>query len=200
MNEQPNVNHDGSQEEPEERDPFAPPAEPCECYCLHCNRVFMSTGIWLQRVKGARGDFGGFWMCPTPNCGGAGFTFDIFPTDPNHPANAGWVDDDEEDAEAAFGLAQESDLHDEWDPNETKYRQLDEDLAEDDDDLEGDEWKFGLAPGERPEDTASAAADLEREEEQQRYDMPDERPREVDLTDREEHQIGGGFSEDDIPF
>ena len=43
-------------------------------------------------------------MCPTPNCGGAGFTFDIFPTDPTHPANEGWhsSDDDDEDADGEW--------------------------------------------------------------------------------------------------
>src|SRR5579864_3374786 len=80
------------------RDCMAPPTAPCECFCLHCRRIFMSDQMWFQRVKGARDGFEGFWMCPTPNCSGAGFTFDIFPTDANHPGNAGWhsFDDDEE--------------------------------------------------------------------------------------------------------
>src|SRR5206468_12292293 len=30
-----------------QKDCFAPPAEPCECYCLHCNRVFISDQIWF---------------------------------------------------------------------------------------------------------------------------------------------------------
>ncbi len=50
----------------------------------------MSDEIWFQRVIGDKNGFEGFWLCPTPNCGGVG-TLDIFPTDPNHPANAGWV-------------------------------------------------------------------------------------------------------------
>ena len=54
-----------------QKDQFAPPAQPCECYCLHCNRVFMSDQIWFQRVIGDKNGFEGFWMCPTPNCGGA---------------------------------------------------------------------------------------------------------------------------------
>ena len=80
-------------------DQFAPPADPCECYCLHCQRTFMSDQIWFQKVIGDPKGFEGFWMCPTPNCGGAGFTFDIFPTDPSHPANAGWhyIDDEDDD-------------------------------------------------------------------------------------------------------
>src|SRR6202042_1514012 len=47
-------------------DNFAPPKDPCECYCLHCGRVFMSDQIWFQKVIGARDGFPGFWMCPTP--------------------------------------------------------------------------------------------------------------------------------------
>jgi hypothetical protein len=80
-----------------QHDQMAPPSEPCECYCLHCGRVFMSDQMWFQKVIGARDGFDGFWMCPTANCGGAGFTFDIYPTDPDHPANAGWHDDDDEE-------------------------------------------------------------------------------------------------------
>src|SRR4051812_40245242 len=94
--------------DPSGRDPMGPPDVPCECYCLHCGRTFMSDRMWFQRVIGARDGFRGFWMCPTPNCGGAGFCFDIFPTDPDHPANEGWHEfyadyvgdeDDDEDPE-----------------------------------------------------------------------------------------------------
>src|SRR5262245_8725989 len=76
-----------------QEDCFAPPAAPCECHCLHCERTFMSDQIWFQQIIGDK-QMKGFWMCPTPNCDGAGFTFDIFPTDPDHPANAGWVECD----------------------------------------------------------------------------------------------------------
>src|SRR6185437_9512331 len=84
-----------------QHDQFAPPTEPCECFCLHCRRTFTSDQIWFQKINGARDGCGGFWMCPTPNCGGAGFTFDIFPTDPTHPANEGWFDDDDDAAAQA---------------------------------------------------------------------------------------------------
>src|SRR5688572_29506462 len=57
------------------KDCFAPPAEPCECHCLHCGRTFMSNEIWFQKVINDPQGFAGFWMCPTPNCSGAGFTF-----------------------------------------------------------------------------------------------------------------------------
>ena len=117
-----------------QHDQFAPPAEPCECYCLHCNRVFMSDGMWFQKVVGDPNGFEGFWMCPTPNCGGAGFTFDIFPTDPNHPANAGWSydDDDAEYSEEEFEPMLEEDADAaEWDPEEPMYKSA----AENDDDI-----------------------------------------------------------------
>src|SRR5688500_7497440 len=122
---------------PPEDDPMGPPAEPCECWCMHCHRTFMSDGIWFQRVVGDPDGFGGFWMCPTPNCSGAGFTFDIFPTDPDHPANEGWHsfddDDDDEDFEGeddddeeAAEIAREWQAEDEadageWDPEEGKH-------------------------------------------------------------------------------
>src|SRR5215470_17740637 len=147
-------------------DPMAPPAEPCECYCLHCGRTFSSDRMWFQRVINDRGGFPGFWMCPTPNCDGAGFGFDIYPTDPGHPANDGWSwEDDEEWEEDETEVA-------EWDPAETKYKELDAELGDVDDDLEGEEWKLGLEPGERPpEPDWAAKARREWEEEQKKYDM-----------------------------
>ena len=181
-------------DERRQHDQMAPPKEPCECYCLHCNRVFMSDQMWLQRVINYREGFDGFWMCPTPNCGGAGFTFDIFPTDPDHPANAGWHsfddDDDEEDSEG------------DYDPDEAKYKGLDDELADDDhDDIEGEEWKYGLAPGEQPPEPEWAEESRrEWEEEQKKYDAPDERPRVLDWSDRAEDAQAGGITEDDIPF
>jgi hypothetical protein len=170
-------------------DNFGPPAEPCECYCLHCGRVFMSDGIWFQKVIGSRDGFTGFWMCPTPNCDGAGFTFDIFPTDPEHPANVGWVDDDEED--------DDEDEEGEWDPAESKYAEMDEEGCAPEDDLAGEEWKQGLQPGEEPaEPNWAEEARREWEEEQKKYDEPDRRPREVDWSDRPERPPG----EDEIPY
>ena len=73
--------------------------------------------------------------------------------DPDHPANEGWftcdefddeeqwLDDDEDDDPAA-------DVEGEYDPDEPQYQQLDE-LGAEEDDIEGEEWKYGLAPGER---------------------------------------------------
>jgi hypothetical protein len=180
-------------------DCFAPPAEPCECYCLHCQRVFMSDGMWFQKVINAKDDFKGFWMCPTPNCDGAGFTFDIFPTDPDHPANSGWYDEDdffeEEDGE-------EFQTEADYDPAEPRYAELDEVYGEeDDDDLEGEEWKHGLEPGERPPEPPWVAEARQRwEEEQSRYDGPDERPRFRDWSDQPDPPPPSSIGEDDIPF
>jgi hypothetical protein len=184
-------------------DCFSPPKDPCECYCLHCGRVFTSDQIWFQRIIGNGSGIDGFWMCPTPNCSGAGFTFDIFPTDPAHPANSGWTDDDgeadgdeeeawDEDDDAAERFAQK-----EWDPDEADY------AAMNDDDLEGEEWKLGLQPGERPPRAQWAdEARKQWEEEQRRYDGPDERPRELDWSDRPDRSIPPGETDgfDDIPF
>ncbi len=192
-------------DERRQRDPMAPPKEPCECYCLHCRRVFMSDAMWLQRVINGRDGFDGFWMCPTPNCGGAGFTFDIFPTDPDHPANDGWHSFDEDDDEFDEESDEESDDEFEdadYDADETKFKQLDEAYGEagDDDDIEGEEWKYGLQPGEQPPEPKWAEESrVQWEEEQKQYDAPDERPRVVDWSDREEAP-GSRIEEDDIPF
>ena len=181
-----------------QKDQFAPPSEPCECYCLHCNRVFMSSEIWFQRVIGDKNGFEGFWMCPTPNCGGAGFTFDIFPTDPSHPANAGWhhFEDDEFDEDQLNdpGTADADSMMPEWDPDEPLYKAMESQ----DDDIEGEEWKYGLEPGERLPGAMQSDAQREWEEEEKRYNEPDHRPRELDWSNRDDRE--GPITEDDIPF
>src|SRR5687768_9906881 len=179
-------------DERRQHDQMAPPKVPCECYCLHCHRTFMSDAMWFQKVINAKDGFEGFWMCPTPNCGGAGFTFDIFPTDPAHPANAGWHSCDDDDDELD---------DDEYDADEAKYKELDEALGDEDDDMEGEEWKYGLQPGEQPPEPEWAEESRRQwEEEQKRYDAPDERPRILDWSDRAEDAQAGGITEDDIPF
>ena len=184
-----------------QHDQMAPPAEPCECYCLHCGRVFMSDQIWFQRVIGDKAGFDGFWMCPTPNCDGAGFTFDIFPTDQDHPANEGWhySDEDEEDDEYDEEGNPLGPEHLEYDPEESKYSEMDAANAAIGD-VEGEEWKLGLAPGEQPPEPDWHKEARERmEEEERRYDMPDERPRELDWSDREDREPRS-VNDDDIPF
>lgn len=181
-----------------QKDQFAPPTDSCECYCLHCNRVFMSDQIWFQRVIGDCNGFEGFWMCPTPNCGGAGFTFDIFPTDPNHPANAGWCDDDEEQFDSVefedAGAIEIEESAKEWDPDEPLYRRMDQH----DEDIEGEEWKYGLEPGEQRADMQRTPVRRNWDNPETRYDQPDERPRELDWSNREDQE--GPITEDDIPF
>jgi hypothetical protein len=157
----------------------------------------MSDQIWFQRVINDPHGFEGFWMCPTPNCGGAGFTFDIFPTDPDHLANEGWHSDDEEEYEEEEGVETAA----EYDPDEPKYQELDEEFGDEDDDLEGEEWKLGLQPGEAPpESPVSAEARRHWEEEQKKYDQPDQRPRVLDWSDRKYDPPGQQFQDDDIPF
>lgn len=162
----------------------------------------MSDRMWFQRVIGARDGFAGFWMCPTPNCSGAGFTMDIFPTDPSHPANEGWTDcDDEEfdDPDDEFaGLIGCETAPGEYDPSEPEYRAMDDALGDEADDIiEGDEWKLGVRePGEfatRPDWLEQMRR--EEEEEERRYNEPDERPRTLDWSDRE-----SDISDDDVPF
>jgi len=197
-------------------DPMAPPKEPCECYCLHCQRTFLSDRMWFQRVIGDKRGFPGFWMCPTPNCSGAGFQIDIYPTDPDHPANDGWFEFDEDEFDEEPGeddveidsIEQEGDDADdaEYDPSESRYRELEESFGDEDDDLiEGDEWKLGLAPGDPvpPQTYWPEAQRREWEQEQKRYDGPDERPRILDWSDRDDRDDPDeepDFNKDDIPF
>ena len=189
----------------------------------------MSDRMWFQKVKGARDGFPGFWMCPTPNCDGAGFTFDIFPTDPAHPANDGWDYDDGEEGGGGEEGEEGEDLPDEgipwddegegsaeasqeWDPDESKYKAMDE-WDDEDDDLEGEEWKHGLQPGERPKAQAPPPGVEPRSQEEQEalYDEPDRRPRELDWSDRDDRPPRRNaddpnapgepyYGEDDIPF
>ena len=189
-------------------DPFGPPAEPCECVCLHCQRLVDSDRMWYQRVVNGPPGSAGFWMCPTPNCSGAGFGMDLHPTDPDHPGNAGWSwcpDGDEEDED---GVA-DADADAEYDPDEPQYA---DELASPDDDVQGEEWKHGLQPGEPLPEPPEVAAARERWAAQQRkYDEPDRRPRTIDgshwrrrdgpLPDGSgDETVCDDIREDDIPF
>ena len=139
-----------------QKDPYAPPAEPCECVCHHCRRTFLSDQMWFQKINGARDGLSGFWKCPTPNCSGGGFTMDIFPVDPTHPANEGWfdTDDDEDEFDESYwedceepDYSQDMEFDDmeweevdepdaEYDPAEPQYQMMDQWAC--DDDLEGE--------------------------------------------------------------
>lgn len=81
-------------------DPFRPPKQNCLVACLHCRRQYDSYQIHWVVQRGRDGKESGFWRCPTPGCGGAGFLFDIHPIDPNwedeedRGMTGGWFDDD----------------------------------------------------------------------------------------------------------
>lgn len=83
---------------PPEDDPMGPPKEPCEVCCIHCGNTYMSSEIrWQPDVDGPDG---GWWVCPIDGCDGAGFCFDIYPTDPEVARSHGvmmFSDDDEDD-------------------------------------------------------------------------------------------------------
>ena len=88
-------------------DCFRPPDIPVVVQCLHCGREYDSYLIWWdeQIIDGERS---GFWRCPTPGCGGAGFGFDIHPVD-----SPLWSDEPEDDDEAWLG-DEESDGEGDW--------------------------------------------------------------------------------------
>ena len=87
-----------------ETDPFRPPAIPTEVCCLHCGQEYESYLMeWREEADAKTGEVRGFWCCPTEGCGGAGFGFDIFPTDPEYRDENGqplWGSDDDADTDA----------------------------------------------------------------------------------------------------
>ena len=64
-------------------------------------------------------------------------------------------------------------------------------------DIEGEEWKYGLEPGGQLP-SSQMGRNAEWEEEEKRYNEPDQRPRELDWSNRDDRE--GPISEDDIPF
>lgn len=67
---------------------MGPPSTPAEVECIHCGKRYSSVLIWWEPVSESKPDRG-FWRCPTPDCDGAGFLFDIWPTDPNYRDDEG---------------------------------------------------------------------------------------------------------------
>jgi len=102
-------------------DCFRPPSIPTEVCCLHCQKTYESYLIeWRESVL-PDGRARGFWCCPMPGCDGAGFGFDIYPTDPDYIDPDGrdlgeWVYDDEE-------------AEDDWD-GEIEIDEIDSDEAD----------------------------------------------------------------------
>jgi hypothetical protein len=89
-------------------DGMHPPAIPTEVFCLHCNQVYESYLIEWRVHTNDRGERRGFWCCPIPGCGGTGFGFDIFPTDPDYQdeRGIGWNsgEDDEDECDEDFDV------------------------------------------------------------------------------------------------
>jgi hypothetical protein len=86
-----------------EDDPMGPPKIPVEVECIHCGNTYMSDQIRWQ--PDPQGPDGGWWVCPIEGCDGAGFCFDIYPTDPEVARQFGvhmWSDDDEGDFDDDF--------------------------------------------------------------------------------------------------
>ena len=65
-------------------DPMRPPSTSVEVHCIHCGNEYESYLIAWREYAGKDGEIHGFWCCPMPGCDGAGFCFDIFPTDPDY--------------------------------------------------------------------------------------------------------------------
>ncbi len=80
-------------------DCFKPPPVPTEVHCLHCHLEYDSYLMEYRIEVDREGHKRGFWCCPTPGCGGKGFGFDIFPTDPDYRGPDGlpmWESDGDE--------------------------------------------------------------------------------------------------------
>ncbi|HWP39915.1 MAG TPA: hypothetical protein VNL70_03235 [Tepidisphaeraceae bacterium] len=74
-------------------------------FCLHCRRNYDSSLI--RWVVDRDYPSGGYWACPTEGCDGKGFTFDIWPADPQWPdqtARSALVDDESDDDDASDPL------------------------------------------------------------------------------------------------
>jgi hypothetical protein len=94
-------------------DPFHPPRDSVEVGCLHCGQTYQSDEIVWRLRESHDGLIRGYWVCPVEGCGGAGFGFDIFPTDPHYrDERGGWVMDDENEAD--------------WDPDDDSDTELSE--------------------------------------------------------------------------
>jgi hypothetical protein len=88
---------------PGANDCFRPPEIPIEVFCAHCQQEYDSYLIhWVEDYSFSNG---GYWACPTPGCDGKGFTFDIWPTDPD------WTD---EHGNKVCFLDEDDEVEDDW--------------------------------------------------------------------------------------
>jgi len=86
-------------------DSFRPPDIPVKVFCLHCRRNYDSSLI--RWVVDRDCPSGGYWACPTEGCDGKGFTFDIWPADPqgaDQTIGFAFVDDEPEADDASDPL------------------------------------------------------------------------------------------------
>src|SRR5262249_24483314 len=67
-----------------ENDPFRPPTENCEGFCLHCRQKYDSYKIHWAAGKGGQG----VWWCGRGGWGGRGCGFDFCRTDEPSPERA----------------------------------------------------------------------------------------------------------------
>lgn len=118
-------------------DPFRPPTIPTEVRCLKCGREYESYLMYWEE-KLVAGEMQKLWCCPHDDCDGAGFGFDVFPTDPEYVNEEGeqmCIWDEEEQAECAgesyddpmLAGETEDDYDSEWEvldaPYESEYEE-----------------------------------------------------------------------------
>lgn len=92
MGEERKVFHLHDDDLPEEAllDRMKPPQQPILVHCLHCGEEYDSWRmIWVpftekELAEDRKSGLKGFWCCPIEGCGGAGFTVDIWPVDPDY--------------------------------------------------------------------------------------------------------------------
>lgn len=61
-------------------DGFGPPEPPVAVVCMHCGKGYMSDRMVWGTKPGTRA-MSPLWWCPTENCDGAGYGFDIYRAD-----------------------------------------------------------------------------------------------------------------------
>lgn len=73
---------------------FPPPDTPVECFCLHCNRVYMSNLMLAIDIDGET-----HFCCPAEGCTAMGWEFDVFPVNDDDCVSGQWHELDDDDLE-----------------------------------------------------------------------------------------------------
>jgi hypothetical protein len=118
-------------------DCFKPPAIPIEVHCIHCGEEYQSYLMEWRIEVDADGNKHGFWCCPTPDCDGKGFCFDILPIDADYVGEDGekvWHFDDEDEEEP-----DDAELEAEFGGDNEPLTQKDSASSDPPDDLPGEE-------------------------------------------------------------